>query len=171
MSTKLAAAALVVSALVYVSVRTLREDTQPAHVPEPTAPLVAGEPRGAEPRGLSAPTAHDVRVDASATRPAPAPDLRAPSDHEQSPHGLWLVGQLLGLDGLDPTEAVIHVRAHQRSLTAHGQADGTYQVDVNSLEPASLDRAAAALAAMAYAVADLPAIHTLPAGSAGPKPR
>ena len=40
----------------------------------------------------------------------------------------------------------------------HHTADDTF----DKIEPASLDRAAAALAAMAYAVADLPAIHPRP---------
>jgi Zn-dependent M28 family amino/carboxypeptidase len=49
----------------------------------------------------------------------------------------------------------------------HHTADDTF----DKIEPASLDKAAAALAAMAYAVADLPRIHALPAGPAAPKRR
>jgi len=52
-----------------------------------------------------------------------------------------------------------------RYFDFHHTADDTF----DKIEPASLDRAAAALAAMAYAVADLPAIHARPA--AEPKPR
>ena len=50
----------------------------------------------------------------------------------------------------------------------HHTADDTF----DKIEPASLDRAAAAMAAMAYAVADLPEIHARPAEQALPaKPR
>jgi Zn-dependent M28 family amino/carboxypeptidase len=49
----------------------------------------------------------------------------------------------------------------------HHSADDTY----DKIEPASLDRAASALAAMAYAVADLPGIHALPATPEESKPR
>jgi len=54
-----------------------------------------------------------------------------------------------------------------RYFDFHHTADDTF----DKIEPASLDKAAAALAAMAYAVADVPGIHTLPAGSAEPGPR
>lgn len=54
-----------------------------------------------------------------------------------------------------------------RYFDFHHTADDTF----DKIEPASLDKAAAALAAMAYAVADVPGIHTLPAGSAEPRPR
>ncbi|MHB1044825.1 MAG: M20/M25/M40 family metallo-hydrolase [Thermoanaerobaculia bacterium] len=48
----------------------------------------------------------------------------------------------------------------------HHSADDTF----DKIEPASLDRAAAAMAAMAYAVADLPEIHARPVDSvAGPR--
>ena len=48
----------------------------------------------------------------------------------------------------------------------HHTADDTF----DKIEPASLDRAAAAMAAMAYAVADLPEVHARPADSAaGPR--
>lgn len=48
----------------------------------------------------------------------------------------------------------------------HHSADDTF----DKIEPASLDRAAAAMAAMAYAVADLPEIHARPAAPvAGPR--
>jgi hypothetical protein len=49
----------------------------------------------------------------------------------------------------------------------HHTADDTF----DKIEPASLDKAAAALAAMAYAVADLPEIHARPATAAAPKGR
>jgi len=52
-----------------------------------------------------------------------------------------------------------------RYFDFHHTADDTY----DKIEPASLDRAAAALAAVAYAVADVPAIHARP--PAEPKPR
>jgi Zn-dependent M28 family amino/carboxypeptidase len=45
-----------------------------------------------------------------------------------------------------------------RYFDFHHTADDTF----DKIEPASLDKAAAALAAMAYAVADLPGIHALP---------
>ena len=50
----------------------------------------------------------------------------------------------------------------------HHTADDTF----DKIEASSLDRAAAAVAAMAYAVADLPRIHAIPAasGEAGPRP-
>jgi hypothetical protein len=54
-----------------------------------------------------------------------------------------------------------------RYFDFHHTADDTF----DKIEPASLDKAAAALAAMAYTVADLPGIHTLSPGSAEPKPR
>ncbi len=50
-----------------------------------------------------------------------------------------------------------------RYFDFHHTADDTF----DKIEPASLDKAAAALAAMAYAVADLPGIHALP----GPESR
>jgi Zn-dependent M28 family amino/carboxypeptidase len=55
-----------------------------------------------------------------------------------------------------------------RYFDFHHSADDTF----DKIEPASLDRAAAALAAMACAVADLPRIHAMPAasGEAGPRP-
>ena len=49
----------------------------------------------------------------------------------------------------------------------HHTADDTF----DKIEPASLDRAAAAMAAMAYAVADLPGIHARLAEAPAPKPR
>lgn len=50
----------------------------------------------------------------------------------------------------------------------HHTADDTF----DKIEPASLDKAAAAVAAMAYAVADLPEIHARPAEAAPPaKPK
>lgn len=49
----------------------------------------------------------------------------------------------------------------------HHTADDTF----DKIEPASLDRAAAAMAAMAYAVADLPEIHVRPVGAPAAKPK
>jgi carboxypeptidase Q len=49
----------------------------------------------------------------------------------------------------------------------HHTADDTF----DKIEPASLDKAAAALAAMAYAVADLPRIHARPVEAGVPKAR
>ena len=52
--------------------------------------------------------------------------------------------------------------------TIHHTADDTF----DKIEPASLDKAAAAVAAMAYTVADLPRIHATPyaSGEEGPRP-
>jgi hypothetical protein len=47
----------------------------------------------------------------------------------------------------------------------HHTADDTF----DKIEPESLDRAAAAVAAMAYAVADVPAIHAVPVAAPAPK--
>ena len=55
----------------------------------------------------------------------------------------------------------------ERYFDFHHTADDTF----DKIEPASLDKAAAAVAAMAYAVADLPSIHALPGGSAEPRVR
>lgn len=49
----------------------------------------------------------------------------------------------------------------------HHTADDTF----DKIEPASLDRAAAAVAAMAYTVADLPEIHARPAEATAAKPK
>jgi len=49
----------------------------------------------------------------------------------------------------------------------HHTADDTF----DKIEPASLDKAAAAMAAMAYAVADLPEIHARPAEAPAAKPK
>ncbi len=49
----------------------------------------------------------------------------------------------------------------------HHTADDTF----DKIEPASLDEAAAAMAAMAYAVADLPEIHARPAEAPAAKPK
>lgn len=49
----------------------------------------------------------------------------------------------------------------------HHTADDTF----DKIEPASLDKAAAAMAAMAYAVADLPGIHARPAEPPAAKPK
>ena len=53
-------------------------------------------------------------------------------------------------------------RASSTYFDVHHTADDTF----DKIEPASLDRAAAAMAAMAYAVADLPEIHARPVDSA-----
>lgn len=54
-----------------------------------------------------------------------------------------------------------------RYFDYHHTADDTF----DKIEPASLDKAAAALAAMAYAVADLPRIHARPVQAEVPKAR
>lgn len=54
-----------------------------------------------------------------------------------------------------------------RYFDFHHTADDTF----DKIEAPSLDRAAAAVAAMAYAVADLPGIHARPAEPPDPKPR
>jgi RNA polymerase sigma factor (sigma-70 family) len=136
MSTKLAAAALVVSALGFVSIRTLSEDPIPEQRPELTPALVASAPEGAIPPDPSAPTAREARVDASTAAPALESAVSAPARE-----GLWLAGKLVGLEGLDPKQTEIHVKAHTRSLSARGLADGTYAIDVNPLGPRSLDSA------------------------------
>jgi Zn-dependent M28 family amino/carboxypeptidase len=54
-----------------------------------------------------------------------------------------------------------------RYFDFHHTADDTF----DKIEASSLDKAAAAMAAMAYAVADLPEIHARPSAPAEPKPR
>lgn len=54
-----------------------------------------------------------------------------------------------------------------RYFDFHHSADDTF----DKIEPSSLDKAAAAVAAMAYAVADLPEIHSRPVAPPGSNPR
>jgi hypothetical protein len=112
MSTKLAAAALAVSALAYFAVRILLADEGPARHSELSLALVASASELAPPSAPGAPVAREGRVDANVNVvPLETADIPPPRN------GLWLAGELLGLDGLDPTLTEIHVRAQERSLS------------------------------------------------------
>jgi RNA polymerase sigma-70 factor (ECF subfamily) len=134
MSTKLAAAALVVSALVYVFFHTPSEDPISKQRPELMPALVVRAPERVVPPDPSAPAAREARVDASTAAPAFESAVSAPARE-----GLWLVGKLLGLEGVDPTTTEILVGGAGRAVQSHGRADATYAIELNSLELGSHD--------------------------------
>lgn len=137
MSTKLVLGALAVSALLFVSLRPWSDDPveltssatpAPARVETAPAAPLEPEPFTSSAREERAPPSESVSF-ARTTTPAPKRD------------GLWLVGDLLGLEGLDPTDTEIWVRGQNTTTSTRGRADGTFELDVNPLGPRSPDGA------------------------------
>jgi RNA polymerase sigma factor (sigma-70 family) len=125
MSTKVVLSVVVLPALVLVSLRAWPDEeveSAPVTAVAPAPHVATAELREAS---ALAPSAARV-VLASVPEPSPAPETPARD-------GLWLVGDLLGLEGIDPTATEITVSASEKEVVTHGLADGTYALDVNEL--------------------------------------
>jgi len=139
MSTKVVVSALALSALVLVSLRALDVDEgDPATLMRAVSDSAGEGIEVGEAAVAPAVTQHEEKKRESVPALSPVADLPAP---EPKRDGLWLVGDLLGLEGVDPTETEIRVRAQGTSVLTRGRADGTFELDVNPLGPRSPDGA------------------------------
>jgi len=136
MSTKLILVALAVSALVLVSLRVWPVGSEPA--PTPSVALAPSTDTTTSPElSQSAHTAvRESRTRGEEQAPTSENSAVAP---EPARDGLWLVGDLLGLEGLDPALTSIRVGGQGTSVLGFGLADGTFAIDVNALGPRSPD--------------------------------
>ncbi|MSR63074.1 MAG: sigma-70 family RNA polymerase sigma factor [Planctomycetes bacterium] len=126
----LSVAAAAALALVFL-LRSTRETTPHELVANAESAVPAAAPAELAPttNNVRAPEREPASVTPPAVQPAPTP-AAAPTE-PASASGVFLVGALLGLDGLAPSEVEIAVEGIERKT--HGSRDGRYAFDVSAL--------------------------------------